>query len=107
MIRDFQPATYIMANRKYGALYTGVTSNLMQRIQQHREKSFTGFSSATGAQRLVWYEQAGTMEIAILREKRIKKWNRQWKIELIEATNPDWRDLAIDFGFEPLPPRPS
>ena len=107
MKRDFQPTTYILANRRYGAIYTGVTSNLMQRIQQHREETLGGFSSETGAKILVWFEQAGTMEMAILREKRIKKWNRQWKIDLIEASNPDWRDLAIDFGFPPLPPRPS
>lgn len=107
MKRDFQPTTYILANRRYGAIYTGVTSNLMQRIQQHREETLGGFSSKTGAKILVWYEQAGTMELAILREKRIKKWNRQWKIDLIEAFNPNWRDLAVDFGFLPLPPRPS
>jgi putative endonuclease len=105
--RDFQPTTYIVANRRYGAIYTGVTSNLMQRIQQHREEMFDGFSKQTSAKMLVWYEQAGTMEYAILREKRIKKWNRLWKIELIETTNPNWRDLAIDLGFPPLPPRPS
>ncbi|MBK6708571.1 MAG: GIY-YIG nuclease family protein [Sphingomonadales bacterium] len=107
MKRDFQPTTYIIANRRYGAIYTGVTSNLMQRIQQHREETFGGFSAETGAKMLVWYEQAGTMEHAILREKGIKKWNRQWKIDLIEANNPDWRDLAVDFGFPALPPRPS
>lgn len=107
MKREFQPTTYIIANRKYGLIYTGVTSNLIQRIHQHREKTFDGFASENGARMLVWFEQFGTMELAILREKRIKKWNRLWKIELIEETNPDWRDLAVDFGFPPLPPRPS
>jgi putative endonuclease len=105
--QDFQPTTYIVTNRKYDALYTGVTSNLIQRIHQHREKTFSGFAASTGANRLVWFEQLGTMELAIQREKRIKKWNRPWKIELIEAMNPHWRDLAIDLGFPPLPPRPS
>jgi putative endonuclease len=99
----FQPAVYIMANRKNGTLYTGVTSHLMQRILQHREGTFEGHSKEHGTNMLVWFELHGTMETAILREKRVKKWNRQWRINLIEADNPDWRDLALDFGFERLP----
>ena len=100
---NFQPTVYIMANRKNGAIYTGVTSNLMQRVYQHREGSFEGFSKENDTKILVWFEQQGTMELAIAREKRIKKWNRQWKINLIETENPDWRDLAVDFGFPTLP----
>jgi putative endonuclease len=93
---NFQPTVYILANRKQGALYTGVTSNLMERIRQHREEVFDGYSKRVGAKLLVWYEPHGTMETAIIREKQIKNWNRQWRINLIEAENPDWRDLAVD-----------
>ena len=85
-----------------GALYCGVTSNLMQRVSQHRDGIFEGHSKARGTNRLVWFEMHATMEAAIQREKRIKNWNRAWKIGLIEDGNPDWRDLAVDFGFEPL-----
>jgi putative endonuclease len=104
---NFQPGVYIMANRKNGTLYTGVTSHLMQRILQHREGAFEGHSKEHGTKMLVWFELHQTIETAILREKRVKKWNRQWRINLIEAANPDWRDLAIDLGFERLPYRPS
>jgi putative endonuclease len=102
---DFQPTVYLLASRKYGTLYTGVTSNLMQRLYQHRDEVIRGFTSQHNIKMLVWFEQHGTMETAILREKRIKKWNRQWKIDLIEAENPDWRDLAVDLGFPVLPTR--
>jgi putative endonuclease len=102
MQSNFQPTVYILVSRKYGTNYTGVTSNLMQRLQQHREEVFKGFSQKNGVKMLVWYEQHGTMETAIKREKQIKKWNRQWKINMIEAENPDWRDLSIDLGFPPL-----
>jgi putative endonuclease len=98
----FQSAVYIMANRKQGALYTGVTSNLMQRIYQHREETFGGHSQRVGTKILVWYEQHETMETAIIREKRIKKWNRQWRNNLIESDNRDWKDLAVGLGFPPL-----
>ena len=77
----------------------------MQRLYQHREEVMRGFTSQHSIKMLVWYEQHGTMESAILREKRIKKWNRQWRINLIEADNPDWRDLAVDLGFPMLPTR--
>ena len=102
MKRDFQPTVYIVANRKYGAIYVGVTSNLMQRIYQHREGTFEGFSKRYGTKRLMWFEQHGTMETAIVREKQMKEWKRGWKIEQLEKTNPDWKDLAIDLGFPPL-----
>ncbi len=101
-MRDsFQPCVYLLANRRYGAIYCGVTSNLLTRLYQHREEVMKGFTSEHAIKRLVWHEQHGAMETAILREKRIKKWLRQWKINLIEANNPEWRDLAADFGFEP------
>ena len=102
---NFQPCVYILASRKYGTLYTGVTSDLARRIYQHREEMMGGFTKAHSIKMLVWFEQHGTMEHAIMREKRIKKWNRQWRINLIETENPDWRDLAVDLGFAPLPAR--
>jgi putative endonuclease len=102
MHADFQPCVYILASKRNGTLYTGVTSNLLARMYQHREGTVRGFARKYGVQLLVWFEQHPTMDSAITREKRIKKWNRAWKLELIESTNPDWRDLAEDFGFAPL-----
>ena len=102
MNRDFQPTVYLLASGYNGTLYLGVTSNLMQRIAQHRAGTFGGFSSRYKVHRLVWFEQQSTMEQAILREKRVKKWRRAWKIELIEGENSAWRDLAVNFGFDPL-----
>ena len=104
MQREFQPTVYLLANRKDGAIYTGVTSNLLQRIHQHREGMFDGFTKQYGIKRLVWLEPHATMEQAIVREKRIKKWLRRWKMELIERDNLGWRDLAVDLGFAPLEP---
>lgn len=102
MQREFVPFVYLLASARNGTLYVGVTSNLLQRIAQHREGTAEGFTARHDIKRLVWFEQHGTMEHAIIREKRIKKWNRAWKLALIEKDNPDWRDLAEDFGFEPL-----
>jgi putative endonuclease len=79
-----------------------VTSNLTARVHQHRQGLVRGFTRKYGIKLLVWFEQHPTMESAITREKRIKKWNRAWKLELIEAANPDWRDLAEDLGFPSL-----
>ena len=104
MQRDFAPCVYIMASRKNGTLYTGVTSNLIQRIHEHREGVMPGFTRDHGVTRLVWFEQHSTMEHAIIREKRIKKWLRVWKLELIERDNLGWRDLAVDLGFPPQEP---
>ncbi len=87
------PAVYIMASGMRGTLYVGVTSDLLQRAWQHREHAVEGFTKRYGVTMLVWHEQHGTMDSAILREKRIKKWNRGWKLELIEESNPEWRDL--------------
>ncbi|MCW3848906.1 GIY-YIG nuclease family protein [Sphingomonas sp. LB-2] len=100
------PAVYIVASRRNGTLYTGVTSDLIARIHQHRSKSFKGFTAEYGADRLVWFEMHGEMESAIVREKRIKEWKRAWELALIEAANPTWRDLAEDFGFPALPEPP-
>jgi putative endonuclease len=96
------PCVYLLASGFHGTLYTGVTSDLPGRIWQHREDVVRGFTSRYGVKRLVWFEVHETTESAIRREKSIKRWQRQWKFELIEAENPTWRDLAEDFGFESL-----
>ena len=93
-----QPAVYLLASRRNGTLYIGVTSDLLQRTWQHRNHVVAGFSSRYRIELLVWFEFHGTMESAILREKQIKKWNRAWKIGLIETHNPTWRDLWPDIA---------
>ena len=102
MQRDFAPVVYLLASKRNGTLYVGVTSDLSGRIHKHRTGTVPGFTREYGVRMLVWFEHHSTMEHAIVREKRIKKWNRAWKLQLIEADNPNWRDLAEDFGFEPL-----
>ena len=87
------PCVYILASRRHGVLYIGVTSDLVQRVWQHRNDLVEGFTRRYRVHRLVWYEVHESMESAILRERRIKKWNRDWKIELIEKGNPEWSDL--------------
>jgi len=87
------PAVYILASERNGTLYTGVTSDLVARIWQHREHVVEGFTKHYGVTMLVWYELHGTMDSAISREKQIKKWNRAWKLRLIQENNPLWRDL--------------
>ena len=87
------PSVYILTNKPRGVLYIGVTSNLACRIWQHHQKLVNGFSKIYNTDRLVWYEFHAEMYQAITREKQIKKWNRAWKIEMIDAFNPDWRDL--------------
>ena len=87
------PAAYIMANKRNGTLYTGVTANLPQRAWQHREGVAEGFTKRYGCKMLVWFEMASSMEAAIQREKQIKGGSRAKKIALIEALNPDWNDL--------------
>ncbi len=87
------PAVYMVANRRNGAIYTGVTSNLPQRIWQHREGVMAGYTKRYGCKMLVWFEVADTMEAAIMREKQIKGGSRGKKLALIEAMNPMWRDL--------------
>ena len=102
-MRDvFQPCTYIVANQRNGTLYIGVTSNLVQRLWQHRNGTIGGFASRCRTFRLVRFELFGTMELAIAREKQLKNWHRPWKINLIEADNPEWRDLAFDIGAGPI-----
>jgi putative endonuclease len=84
---------YIIASRKNGTLYIGMTDNLVQRIWMHRNRILPGFTRQHGVQKLVWYEQHETREAAITRERQLKKWNRIWKLEIIERNNPGWRDL--------------
>jgi putative endonuclease len=95
-----QPCVYILANRRHGTLYIGVTSNLIGRLWQHRTKAVRGFTSRYGIARLVHFEMAETMESAIRREKQLKAWRRDWKIALVERENPLWEDRAIGLGFE-------
>lgn len=84
-----QPCVYLLASGRHGTLYIGVTSDLVKRVWQHKNHVVDGFSKKYGTDRLVWYELHGEMESAILREKALKKWRRQWKIDLIERMNPE------------------
>ena len=88
-----EPCVYILANRRNGTLYVGVTSDLRRRICQHRSAGVEGFTRQYGIHILVYVESHATMKQAILREKRIKKWHRGWKLKLIEEADPTWRDL--------------
>ena len=88
-----QPAVYILASQRNGTLYIGVTSNLVQRIWQHRNDLVEGFTEKYGVHGLVYVELLDDMLIAITREKQLKKWNRTWKLALIEKQNPTWQDL--------------
>jgi putative endonuclease len=106
MRSERQPCVYMLASGYYGTLYIGVTSDLITRLHQHRSGAAPGFTARYGVHRLAWYELFGDMEHAIAREKQLKRWHRDWKINLIERENPTWRDLAIDLGFEPLAHRP-
>ena len=87
------PCVYILASKRNGTLYLGVTSNLVQRIWQHKNDYVEGFTKRYGVHTLVWFEGHESMESAIAREKAIKEWKRVWKVELIENGNPTWRDL--------------
>ncbi len=96
MNTDEQYYVYILTNKPYGTLYTGVTSALIQRTYKHKNKLVPGFSEKYSLNRLVYYENVGDVLSAITREKQIKKWNRHWKIKLINESNPQWRDLYCD-----------
>ena len=93
-----QPCVYILANKRNGTLYIGVTSNLLQRVWQHKNDLVEGFTKRYGVHMLVWYESHETMENAITREKAIKDWKRTWKLRMIEKENPAWRDLYEDLA---------
>jgi putative endonuclease len=87
---------YLLASRKQGTLYLGVTKDLVRRAWQHKAKALPGFTSRYDVDRLVWFESYDDPENAITREKEIKKWRRAWKVALIEKDNPDWKDLYPD-----------
>ena len=91
-----QPTVYILASKRNGTLYIGVTSDLVKRIWEHKNQLVEGFTKKYHVQQLVYFEQHQDMLSAITREKQLKKWNRAWKIALIEEGNPDWRDLWED-----------
>ena len=90
---DRQYYVYLLANRKHGTLYCGVTNDLVRRVHEHREGLVEGFTLKHGLNRLVWFETHSNIESAIAREKIIKRWRRSWKFDLIEADNPIWIDL--------------
>ncbi len=85
---------YIVTNKRQGVLYTGMTDDINKRAWQHRNHTSDGFTHGYNCETLVWYELHDTRESAFIRERRMKKWKRQWKINLIEETNPDWTNLA-------------
>ena len=84
---------YMMASARNGTLYIGATSNLVQRIWQHREGAIESFTKKYGCRTLVWYQDCGSIDAARMRELQLKKWRRGWKLDLIETANPDWEDL--------------
>jgi len=84
---------YILASKRHGTLYVGVTSDLTKRVHEHKHNMIEGFTKKYKVHKLVYYEQAENIESAITREKQMKKWKRQWKINLIERDNPEWKDL--------------
>lgn len=88
-----RPCVYILASQRKGTLYIGVTSDLIKRIWEHKNDLAKGFTQQYGVYRLVYFEQHDDMNTAITREKQLKKWNRDWKIRLIEENNPEWKDL--------------
>ena len=88
-----QPCVYILASWRNGTLYIGVTSDLLKRVWEHKNDALDGFTKKYTIHDLVWFELHETMANAIQREKSIKKWNRKWKLQLIESSNPSWRDL--------------
>ena len=90
------PAIYILTNKPQGTLYIGVTSNLIQRIWQHKNHQAAGFSARYNLNNLVYFEMVEDMYSALSREKQLKNWQRAWKIQLIEQSNPQWRDLWTD-----------
>ncbi len=102
MRSESQPCVYIVASKRHGTLYIGVTSDLVARLWQHRSGMVEGFTRRYRVHRLVRYELFGDMERAIAREKQLKRWHRLWKINLVESENPDWHDLAVGLGLPPL-----
>ena len=91
-----QPCVYMLASKRNGTLYTGVTSNLLKRVWEHKNNLVEGFTNKYGVHTLVWYELHNTMDSAIQREKTIKNWKRAWKVKVIEKMNSHWHDLYTD-----------
>ncbi len=87
---------YILTSKTYGTLYIGITSDLVKRVHQHKSDVVDGFTKRYGVHKLVYYKTHSDVNAAIIREKQMKKWNRQWKINLIEEMNPEWKDLYIE-----------
>ena len=100
-----QPCVYILASYPRGTLYIGVTSNLVVRLFQHRTNALPGFSADHHVYLLAHFEMFGDMDLAIRREKQLKRWHRSWKLNLIEGANPQWVDLAMGLGLPPVGPR--
>lgn len=98
-MRERQPCVYILASGKHGTLYIGVSSDLLSRLHQHRNGLIQGFTSRYAVHHLVYFELLDDMPVAIAREKRLKKWRRDWKLNLIEGSSPGWVDLAIGLGL--------
>ncbi|QLC24584.1 GIY-YIG nuclease family protein [Parasphingopyxis algicola] len=98
-----KPCVYILAKQFNGALYIGVTSNLLKRLHQHRNGLSKGHASRYRIARLVRFEMFDDMEHAIAREKQLKNWHREWKMNLIESENPNWVDLAVGLGLDSAP----
>ncbi len=98
---------YILANKRNGTLYIGVTNDIVRRVYEHRTSEIDGFTKKYGVHRLVYYERCSDVLEAIAREKQLKNWHRQWKVELIEQANPTWEDLydeivgVVDSGASP------
>jgi putative endonuclease len=101
------PCVYILASRRCGTIYIGVTSDLLARLHQHRTARVEGFTSRYAVWRLVHFEMFDDMPSAIACEKQLKNWHRPWKVALIEERNPFWEDRAVELGFGPAPPHPS
>jgi len=106
MDQDRQYFVYIMASRRYGTLYVGVTNDVLRRSWEHKQRLVPGFTKKHGVHMLVYYRTFGDINDAIAFEKRLKRWHRTWKIELIQKQNPEWRDLyddlvALELGCQP------
>ena len=104
-LKDKDPCVYILASKRDGVLYTGVTTELFERVSVHKQDLFEGFTKKYGVHMLVYYEFHETIDAAIIRESRIKKWKRAWKVRLIHSINPEWTDLfdGVDGAIRPGP----
>ena len=89
---------YLLASKRNGTLYIGMTDDLVRRMLEHHEGALPGFTKKYGVKLLVWFEEHTSRELAFRRERQMKKWNRKWKLQLIEASNPEWRDLTPELG---------